>query len=1278
MALAWLIAVLWLPAWETFGRDDAKKQGVEKPPWQRYLQGDDAKKAVEQEKQRTQLQEAGKFKEALQVAEGLAEMRSKAQGAEHWEAVNARWTVEACRRVLRANKEEQQNYNRTSALRRQASDLEAKGRYREAQPLLEQVLAICRKVLGEEHPDTARSYNNLASNRHALGMYREAEEGYGKALAICRKALGEEHPHTAVCYNNLADNLNTLGKYPEAEEVSRKALAICCKVLGEEHPDTAQSYTSLAASLYEQGKYREAEKGYGEALSIRRKVQGEEHSDTAASYNNMAANLHAQGKYPEAEQAARKALTIHRKLLGEEHPGTATSYSNVAHNLHAQGKYREAEDGFSKALGIFRKVLGDEHPDTATSYNNLAYNLNAQGKYKEAEEGFSKALAIRRKLLGEEHPDTAASYNNLVFNLDSQGKYLEAEQGYRKALAIFRKVLGEEHPSTATGYDNLADNLHSQGKYREAAEVYGKALGIRRKVLGEEHPDTATSYSSVALNLHAQGKHREAEDGFRKALAIRRKVLGEEHPDTAGGYNNVAYNLNAQGRYPEANQGYRTALGIFRKILGEEHPDTARSYNNVAANLNAQGKYAEAEQLWRIAAESFSKARLHFAAAGLDRATNTSEASPLPALAAVLTRNGKAEEAWQRYEESLARGTWDDLSARLLRPAEEQAKQVQLAQRIERLEKLIENTVSAKALTPDQAKRRAELLTQLRQAQDELAAFTRRLEQSFGPVAGQVYSRAKIQATLAADTALVGWLDLDGKARAADPNGEHWAVVLRSVGPPVWMRLPGSGNKDAWTEADTRLPIELRTALQSANSNWQPLAQRLRQQRLQPLVKSLQAGNGLPAVRRLIVLPSAALAGVPLEALADSYTVSYAHSGTMYAYLQKQPSPTTKGLLALADPIFETPADREKSPPLPPGGVLLTVVIPGGNAAQAGLRPNDVLLRYGDTALTGPADFKPQAESSDPARRVPVIVWRDGKTLPQPVSVRTGQLGIVMAGKPAAEALAEQRRLDRRLASRGGDDWPRLPGTRCEVASLQRLFDSAPVKVLMDADASEQQLSALAGRGELGKYRYVHLATHGEVDNRMPLRSAVILSRDKLPDDKQRAELLLAGQPIPDGRLTAEEVLRQWNLHCELVTLSACQTALGKYESGEGFVGFAQALILAGSRSVCLSLWKVDDAATALLMERFNQNLLGKREGLDKPLGKAASLAEAKKWLRELSRDEAIKRAAVLTEGVDRGKGRKTQSLLPAIPQATAGAKDDKPFAHPYYWAAFVLMGDPN
>src|SRR5262249_56784503 len=98
-------------------------------------------------------------------------------------------------------------------------------------------------------------------------------------------------------------------------------------------------------------------------------------------------------------------------------------------------------------------------------------------------------------------------------------------------------------------------------------------------------------------------------------------------------------------------------------------------------------------------------------------------------------------------------------------------------------------------------------------------------------------------------------------------------------------------------------------------------------------------------------------------------------------------------------------------------------------------------------------------------------------------------------------------------------------------------------------------------------------------------------------------------------------IQRSWELKAELVTLSACETALGRDAGGEGFVSFTQALLMSGSRSVCLSLWKVADKATALLMQRFYANLLGRRAGLSRPLPKAEALDEAKRWLRGLTGD---------------------------------------------------------
>jgi tetratricopeptide (TPR) repeat protein len=1162
----------------------------DKLPWQRLLQGGEATRAGELARSVETAWQAGKLDDALRSAEELLELRQKAQGKDHWQAVDARWQVEALRAAGRQGKEEQQEYAGLPALDREGQALEARGRHRDALPLRQKALEIRRKILGEEHPDTATSVDYVAANLDGQSKYREAEEGSRKALEIRRKVLGEEHPSTAQSHNNLADTLR------------------------------------------------------------------------------------GQGKYVAAEAEFRTALDVFRKVLGEEHSLTGITYNNLAATLEAHGNYGTAEENHRKALNIFRKAFGEDHANTATSYNNLAANLNAQGKYAEAEESFRRALDLFRKILGEDHPSTATSYSNVAFNLNAQGKYREAEEGYRKALDICRRVLGEDHQATALCYSGVAVNLHAQSKDAAAEEYFRKALEIRRKLLGEEHPHTALAYNNLANNLQEQEKYAEAEEALQKALAIQRKVLGEEHINTAYTHNNLALNLAAQGKYKDAEEGYRKAQEIFRKVLGDEHAHTARSCSNVASNLHAQGRYDEAEKLWVRAADGFARARLRLAHSGLERAGITGEYSPLPALAAVLARNGKQKEAWQRYEESLARGTWDDLSARLSRPPAEQAQQAALTARLDRLDRLIEKAVAIKEETPEQKEKREELLGHRRKAQEELDRYVARLEKTYGPAAGQVFDLATIQAALPEHTALVGWIDRPARtAKAADPSGEHWAFLLRARGEPVCVSLTGSGTAGAWTSEDTSLPGRLRAALQAPQEEWQKLTRALHKQRLQPLEKSLQATEGLPAVGHLVVLPSSALAGVPLEPVAGDLTISYASSGTLFAHLRKQPAVKSAGLLAVGDPVFETGAATAERP-LPPHGVLLTFVQPGSNAAAAGLRPDDVLLAYGETELKAAADLKPEPESATTGP-VRLSVWRNGKTVE--VRIRPGKLGVVMANKPAPEALVERYRIDRVLATRSGDDrWAQLPGTRVEVESLRRLFgDSGEPKLLVDSDASEQALDALARAGELGRYRYLHLATHGEVNDSVALRSAVILSRDHLPDPQQQ---LLAGKPVYDGRLTAEEMLRDWHLNADLVTLSACQTALGKYQRGEGFMGFAQALTLCGSRSVCLSLWKVDDAATALLMQRFYRNLLGKREGLKGPMPKGAALREAKDWLRNLSRADAQSVAAQVSQGVERGKGRPRQKLLAPVPDVSAGTTEDRPYAHPYYWAAFILIGDPG
>lgn len=182
----------------------------------------------------------------------------------------------------------------------------------------------------------------------------------------------------------------------------------------------------------------------------------------------------------------------------------------------------------------------------------------------------------------------------------------------------------------------------------------------------------------------------------------------------------------------------------------------------------------------------------------------------------------------------------------------------------------------------------------------------------------------------------------------------------------------------------------------------------------------------------------------------------------------------------------------------------------------------------------------------------------------------------------------------------------RLPGTRTEAESIAGYYDRADL--LMGEDAAEPSLRRYLREGRLSRYEVIHVATHALVDADQPSRSALVLSQMDLPDDV----IAVADEreaPL-DGLLTADEIAAGWRLNADLVTLSACETGLGRTAPGEGYLGFTHAFLTAGARSVVVSLWQVDDRATSLLMERFYANLRGRG------MTKAAALREAQAWLR--------------------------------------------------------------
>src|SRR5262249_13199751 len=157
-------------------------------------------------------------------------------------------------------------------------------------------------------------------------------------------------------------------------------------------------------------------------------------------------------------------------------------------------------------------------------------------------------------------------------------------------------------------------------------------------------------------------------------------------------------------------------------------------------------------------------------------------------------RQGKAPDAWQAAEAGLARGLLDDL-ALPAEPASPRAlERRRRAVRLEQLDGLLLPLLTAEQLSADRRKERDRLAGDGDGPRAGAGAEAARL------AAERVLPPAGIQAQLAADAALVLWLDWSRKGEPGEAGGWHWGCVLRRSGPPAWVRLPGSGPGGDWTD----------------------------------------------------------------------------------------------------------------------------------------------------------------------------------------------------------------------------------------------------------------------------------------------------------------------------------------------------------------------------------------------------------------------------------------------------------------------------------------------
>ncbi len=217
-------------------------------------------------------------------------------------------------------------------------------------------------ALGELGPNSnkrvsASLISKLASLYRAMGRYDDAEPLYEQLLASLTADLGPEHPRVVFGLNNLAAFYLEQGKYAKAEPVYAKALRAFEKVLGPEHPEVAQALNNLAGAYKEQGKFAKAEPLFEKALAIRMVTLGPTHPSVGESLNNLAGLYRDQGRYVEAEPLYKRSLAILEHAFGVVHPLVATTLENYAALLHATRRHQQATNVEAHANAIRAKLV---------------------------------------------------------------------------------------------------------------------------------------------------------------------------------------------------------------------------------------------------------------------------------------------------------------------------------------------------------------------------------------------------------------------------------------------------------------------------------------------------------------------------------------------------------------------------------------------------------------------------------------------------------------------------------------------------------------------------------------------------------------------------------------------------------------------------------------------------------------------------------------------------------------------------------------------------------
>jgi CHAT domain-containing protein/Flp pilus assembly protein TadD len=956
---------------------------------------------------------------------------------------------------------------------------------------------------------------------------------------------------------------------------------------------------------------------------------------SASDYFNEGIQYYNQGKYTEAlanfENARKKAATDYGTSHG--YYGQITNACAMMNNF--LGNYAQAELLLLDAKRIFLSAYGRYHDDYAGACNNLGIFYNQRGKYADAEKQFNEALEIYKSTKGRLSMNYSMVLDNLSLTYRNQGNYYKAASYVFDSQSIMEDLKATDTKDYALSCNNLGKIYILQERYQQAEVMYGKSMDIVNRLYPEDHPDKIPTWENMAVVYYLQANYDKSEEYLQKAKSFILTFYDAQHPQYANYCDLLAKVYVEKKKYTSADSLYTIALSIYQSKEGANSIHYLNVECNRAVLYNRNGRSAEALEIYQKYKKALEEKQL----------TSTKDYFTVNFFIGKYYLEKNQLDLSETYLTEAVRFFQDDYSK----------KTVSYVDAVSHLGLLYEKKGDIQKSVYYHKEMYTQLVLFVKDnfnflTDHEKNVYLKSNENYFNQFYSFILNHPELNHTMDGDfyNLLLNIKGLNYYSGKKLISGVHEMSSNQNL----------QSAYQAWKEKSSvqnRLMVQFQTPsvrkeLEEVKLQTVELERKLLIARYYKMLapntvvydwknvqEKLQTGEALVDILRFTKIYSGKEKAFYVGVILTKET-----SAPILVHLSEAAFLETKALTYYRNSIkyknkdnksfnnFWAPVDSVLQKYTlskiyySPDGVyniinLNTLLDPSSNKY--------LIHQYKIQTLISGRDLLNYYESSQPITSVVL-------------------LGYPIYAVSSGSATSSQQRqfsplqsdTTQRYLTRAGSI-TMLPGTRLEVEAIYSMAMSQRMNssLYMENTATEATLKKVVNPSVL------HIATHGfflqgVANNSNGERYMNYTSEDLAYAPLNKSGLLLAhcepsvfnqsNQETEDGILTAQESLFLTLSKTELVVLSACETGLGDLVNGEGVYGLQRTFLQAGAKRVIMSLWTVSDEATQLLMTTFYEQLL-----------------IHKKTIRE-SFDLAQK------------------SLMEKFPD-------------PYYWGAFVLLGQP-